>query len=275
MVAKGLGKSIETVAEFVDVCRSLNREQRWIFRGQADNSWKLSSRLERLFDTGACSADRSFKLRDAERLMLREIKRHFHRHSVDAPEEDDNLEWLSLLQHYGAPTRLLDWTFSEYVALFFAISDASLGSQCAIWAVNQKVCWDRLKAAMIPEIRTLLDHDDKDRKATNAILNDCSQSILAPLNPLRLSERLSIQQGTFLVSVNSGISFQESFDISMGEDPGRWLKIVINVDREFLLEAWTTLQRMNITHATLFPGIEGLARSMVLPVILRHLRVQN
>jgi hypothetical protein len=40
---------------------------------------------------------------------------------ADTPDQDDWLEWIALMQHYGAPTRFLDWTYSLYVAVFFAV----------------------------------------------------------------------------------------------------------------------------------------------------------
>jgi len=48
------------------------------------------------------------------------------------------VEWLALMRHYGAPTRLMDWTWSFYVAVFFAMHDIPPESEdnCAVWALN-------------------------------------------------------------------------------------------------------------------------------------------
>jgi hypothetical protein len=51
--------------------------------------------------------------------LLRRFKRQAHHYISNPPEENDPLEWLALMQHYGAPTRLLDWTYSFFVALYF------------------------------------------------------------------------------------------------------------------------------------------------------------
>ena len=47
---------------------------------------------------------------------------------------DDDFHWLALMQHHGAPTRLLDFTWSPYVAAFFAL-ERTLGDG-VVWAMN-------------------------------------------------------------------------------------------------------------------------------------------
>src|ERR1700739_1556162 len=52
------------------------------------------------------------------------------------PAEKEELEWMALMRHHGAPTRLLDWTRSPYVAAFFAIAEAREDEESAIWAID-------------------------------------------------------------------------------------------------------------------------------------------
>jgi hypothetical protein len=105
----------------------------WIFRGKGNATRRLKTSLER-----ACEdfpEDHYLKdPRDAEILLLREFRRRFHHYLRYTPREDDCLEWLSLMQHYGAPTRLLDFTYSFYVAAFFALEKKK--DDYAIWAVR-------------------------------------------------------------------------------------------------------------------------------------------
>jgi len=49
---------------------------------------------------------------------------------------DDDLEWLTLMQHYGTPTRLIDFSKSLFVALYIAINE-SFTENSVIWAVNK------------------------------------------------------------------------------------------------------------------------------------------
>jgi hypothetical protein len=56
--------------------------------------------------------------------------------------EEDYLGWLALMRHHGAPSRLLDWTLSPYVAAYFALYEGfkkqSVDLHCAVWAIDIK-----------------------------------------------------------------------------------------------------------------------------------------
>ena len=62
------------------------------------------------------------------------FKRKAHQFLAQPPDPDDDFQWLALMQHHGAPTRLLDFTWSPYVAAFFALERAT--SDAAVWALN-------------------------------------------------------------------------------------------------------------------------------------------
>src|SRR5215831_16215491 len=98
------------------------------FRGHGDAPQLLHASIERV----------ASKPGIAEEYIEREFKRRAHHYLADLPNEDEDLEWLALMQHYGAPTRLLDWTRSAYVAAFFAADGASSPNAFAVWAVDQQ-----------------------------------------------------------------------------------------------------------------------------------------
>jgi hypothetical protein len=81
-----------------------------VFRGQSDAKWLLSTTIERVaqpygFPNGA--------LRNREVVLLNNFQRRAHHYVDDLLSLEDRLGWLALMQHHGAPTRLLDFAHSS------------------------------------------------------------------------------------------------------------------------------------------------------------------
>lgn len=111
-------------------------------RGQADSSWGLQASLDRILDPNA-----DYAARLAEEMVVLEKFRILAREYVDSIEANylrsDKIEALTLLQHYHAPTRLLDWTHSPWVALYFAAIDHH-DKDGAVWWFNEETFEDEV-----------------------------------------------------------------------------------------------------------------------------------
>ena len=96
------------------------------FRGMCGD-WDLSSSLQRLKHPLQ-------QLRKIEHVMLRNFRKYaYHEAEPNASE----WKWLSLAQHHGLPTRLLDWTYSPFVAMHFATNELDkMDKDGVIWMVN-------------------------------------------------------------------------------------------------------------------------------------------
>ena len=169
---------------------------------------------------------------------------------------DDSLPgWWALMQHYGTPTRLIDWTASPYVGAYFAVRERP-HSCGAIWVVGPGA----VDAAMLAQFG---DYD-------HSLTSDFQRDFLMPAARGRVhffwrtrqSERMAAQQGHF--SMAEPIMADQAeliWSVLLEEDlPNAFGRIVIPAKQkpEFLYQ----LAQMNINGRTLFPGVDGLGRSI-------------
>ena len=99
----------------------------WGFRGQRESEWTLQTSFDReirvFHDRGHYPLDRQTE----ENELLFRFQQQVHNYVHHLPSVDDRAGWLALMQHYGVPTRLMDWTQSPYVALYFAVEEKPRG----------------------------------------------------------------------------------------------------------------------------------------------------
>jgi FRG domain len=98
----------------------------WGFRGRENAEWFLHPTLDRAVEVSGEGAGFSFVTHldrgvTEDRLLFR-FNQQAHRHLRHLPDKDDIVTWLALMQHHGAPTRLIDWTKSPYLAAYFPFS---------------------------------------------------------------------------------------------------------------------------------------------------------
>lgn len=109
----------------------------WVFRG-INGCYELEPAIER------AAEGKTLDWTSLEALALSEFKARARVHLAPSLIPDENLTfiWLALMQHYAIPTRLLDFTYSPFVALYFAIRNGHEHAQkngithVRLWAVN-------------------------------------------------------------------------------------------------------------------------------------------
>lgn len=106
----------ESVTDLEDFLQAVQRyhQHGWIYRGVGDSTFALLPKVGRM-------EFRSHYSVGTEKLLLLTFKQRAVRFVSPIPSSD--LEWLAVGQHHGLPTRLLDWTYSPMVALYFAVRD--------------------------------------------------------------------------------------------------------------------------------------------------------
>lgn len=117
--------NIVDIAAVVGACRETFRTTIW-WRGHSRASWRLRPTVFRNRDGGV-----GYERNVAARFRQKAATRH-----PNCPPIDRDSEWLHLMQHYGVPTRLLDWSESVLVAAFFAVRDTTFDNEDgAIWGL--------------------------------------------------------------------------------------------------------------------------------------------
>jgi hypothetical protein len=250
---------------------------RWAFRGHGDAGYPLETTLYRGSQRLNCPKE---ILVEREAWILRQFQRRAHHYIKDPPSVDERLEWLALIQHYGGPTRLLDFSHSFYVAAFFAIEQAE--GDAAVWGVNlsriERILAKKLK---LRQGGTTHDINQAHIQYIHRFLGAKNgQPLVVSVEPERLNERISIQQGLFLFPCDLTCSFKanlaktfsgeleerdaeqwsETLEKQLSNDEIAVVKIIL--PRSIHREALDDLHKMNVTSATLFPDLTGFARSL-------------
>ena len=197
------------------------------------------------------------------------------------------------MQHYGSPTRMVDFTFSPYVALFMAV-DNSDSINSAIWCLNKNVCRNPFFLEFHEKTgENSLGTDALDRiiyekanKALNGYKEDNFLKVFL-VRPKRINDRLNRQQGLFAIpndiskpfeehiysllgetapqqiSFNDLIAYSNTFQGKHGQEDIALMKI--KIPQKLRYDISKSLEQMNINAETMFPGLAGLAKSMATP----------
>lgn len=226
----------------------------WAFRGERHAHWPLYTSLSRYF--------RDFKIDskawpEQERRILRIFKRKAHQYLSQPPALDDDFQWLALMQHHGAPTRLLDFTWSPYVAAFFALERAT--GEAAVWALNPA----ELGANRHDQLKNTPTKPNMDprRKGNYArYFLPGRRAVLWVGEPDTMNRRLIAQSGTFALPGVLDLPIEGI--LSRYPQPESMIAKFILPGVKLRETGLRELYRMNITFATLFPDLDGLARSL-------------
>jgi hypothetical protein len=259
----------------------------WIFRGVNDSSFELEPGIER------CAKGSGIGWAALESKASEEFKNRAHVYLNQPLTTTDELTWLALMQHYGVPTRLLDFTLSPFVALYFAARHCANKDRKAVrvWAINSQlintrcagVVWNATKAdeerrgvkrshkvsllsedaltdrdVLISESAAMQQRNREVLTATGTFRSKLNkQGCVSVAFPPSFNPRLGSQQGLFLLNGAEELIFTDSLARMMKDDHD-WCK-AFDIPVAVLPDIETRLFQMNIHELSLFPDMNGLA----------------
>jgi hypothetical protein len=215
------------------------------FRGHGDASWSLVPGVFRQ-PYASVREDRfrhEFVLR--AQPYLREV--------TALPASD--WDWYFLMQHYGVPTRLLDWTQSALVALYFAVQPASQRADGCVWVLDPHAVNSRLAktGTFVP-----IFSDRAARPYLSSLWSKHSKRL--PERPIAIdppmnSHRISAQRGRFTVHGLSRIALDA---IRNMQDALLRIDVIASSKDRIRRQ----LMSAGVTESVLFPGLSGLSNEI-------------
>jgi hypothetical protein len=173
---------------------------------------------------------------------------------VGAPIPQTDWEWLFLMQHYGLPTRLLDWTESSLIGLYFALREKPEATDSAVWVLNP--LWLNLCVLSEDAIPTA----DDDRLHGYVVFKEGGGPPLVhpiAMKPVRANPRIAAQSGVFTIHGTD----RRAFDRISCETSHRGPQIEkLTISKDSAIRMLENLDTAGITESTVFPELEALGR---------------
>ena len=236
-------RELRSIADLLSALKDQGiRDQPVWFRGHEDIDWKLIP-----------SVARGQNAVDAEFALIKRFKQNALPFLTTRPTSD--WDWLFLMQHHGVPTRLLDWSESPLVALYFTVSEEKCSDKDGVlWSLLPKVLNEH--AHYRPEHSLELPFFGVDNFLDNYLPEKIAQERSSNLNPVaaisvRESRRMYAQLGVFTIIHREAIPIPE-----VGNADHVWRFII---PRELKSEILAELSYLSVNRLALFPELASVA----------------
>jgi len=242
---------VEWTEQIVWSCtdQDLALESPW-FRGVASSDFKLTPSLYRSEVGKEITSDADLRA---------EFKRRGLPLVAERPPRDD-WEWYFLMQHYGAPTRLLDWTDSALVALYFAITSSGgdgAAATPAVWALNPWKWNEKVGmqfagplVSTLPEMSHYLGPPYEESQLPKYPV---------ALDPTFIAQRMLVQHSHFTLH---GCDFRGLDEMSELGLENMLFKLEISSRGDSLKILRQRVAQLGISETTIFPDLQGLGKEL-------------
>ena len=232
--------------------------ENWAFRGQAFAGWVLNNAIERTLFI--------HYHKGIEAEFVSEFQRGARNYLSKDETPGHLIEWLALMQHHGAPTRLLDLTKSPYIAAYFAFEfcEEKEDQNVAVWGFNINYLKNKSLEILSEEFGDTLKENKNliNEDLFEKIFFQNNKKLVFPVEPFRMNRRYSLQQSVFISTGISNVALMDQLHF-LGKDMEQ---TVVKIEMPTLCkkEALRELHQMNLHRASLFPDLDGYALSLKL-----------
>jgi hypothetical protein len=257
-------KSVQTLKEYISLVEGLRVTRKgpiW-YRGCGKVTHKLKPSLYR--HKGSKTIDNFMCL---EKLLLARFQQRsipFHSRSLSDP-----WDWIFLMQHYGVPTKLLDWSESPLMALFFAVTSARhsldsrgriiFSSDASIWFLDPEG-WNKRAVELKSFAGAVLTTDDPLAGAYKPIGDiKTMKKLPIAIYGAHNSQRIVAQRGVFVCFGKDTRPMELMYE-KEGFAADCLMKLTITKDN--LPHMYEALKRHGITDSVVFPDLDGLSREI-------------
>ena len=242
-----------------DKIRPSGDEKLLWFRGQSNAKWGLLPKIWRPEYEGANEPEM--------RLEFESIGHQFTKPGVAL----DKWQWYFLMQHYGAPTRLLDWTTNPLVALYFAVSDETdiPRPNSTVWVIDPWR-WNRahVKDLFGPAVAGwnetagyLLDLEDA--FDSNSPKENTTKKWPIALEPYHVDQRIAAQSSTFtLFGTKRDMSLSPAINNPKGGEVKHAILDRLQIPGDAAVRILQELNHIGINERTMFPGLESVGKQI-------------
>ena len=226
----------------VSATRCMEGKLLW-WRGQSKNNWTLHPSIYHK------------KMASNESYMSAQFRNQARVRHHDVPDISDGPSWAFLMQHYGLPTRLLDWSQSPLIALYFAVQDCEFDDgDAVVWGLlptnlnKSQVGVNSVFGIGSPQVRPIFSNIWKNPESKVD-----APHILA-VNTQHVDVRQMVQASEFTI---------HGTDVGMNElpDSNQYL-VSITIPGSQKKAFRQLLSLLHLTESYLFPDLEHLAKQI-------------
>ncbi|MBP3857804.1 MAG: FRG domain-containing protein [Ruminiclostridium sp.] len=235
----------------------------YFYRGMPDVNYRLTTSLR-------------LNCKHLHRELEGAVLRNFNKYACIADPTLSSSIWKQMMigQHHGLPTRLMDWTYSPLIALHFANTENNFNKldkrDCVVWRIDMQAANQNLprryrdalkkQGSFVFSVDTLTSIVDSIEQYDI----DMGAEAFVNIEPPSVDQRI-INQYSFFSIIPSGIEDIEDFLDKHTEHTVRYV-----ISRKIRWDVRDMLDQFNISERILYPGLDGLSRSLA-----RHYFVRN